>query len=243
MNICALSSCSRHFSDYFISSNILANLIAISADEGYSNASSRGNWAPRCLGSIEAIASILIGGWKASQQDLLQGTKKQEVRIDSSSKYLEFLLETLDAGIIPLVGQLLSSEQEFNDSEQSYASARVKMAACHIVSAIFGLGQCDKTNMGFSRIFEAMGSRHRIMPLIIYLLGSAVPGTQSLASRGSSGEKTIHVVQLLEASLVAAANICGADFCSFGSHEAGDGYKMVSYRILHYLILTFYTQT
>jgi hypothetical protein len=227
LNICALSSCSQHFSDYFISSNILTNLIAISADGGYSNASSRGNWAPRCLGSIEAIASILIGGWKASQQDLLQGTKKiQEVTNDSSSKYLEFLLEALDAGIIPLVSQFLSSEQEFNDSEQSYASARVKMAACHIASAIFGLGQCDKTNMGFSRIFEAMGSRHRIIPLIIYLLGSAVPATQTLASQGSSGEKTIHVVQLLEASLVAAANICGADFCSFGSHEAGDGYKM-----------------
>ncbi len=236
--ICALSSCSEHFADLFISSNTIASLISISSDDGYTNASSRGAWAPRHLSSLEAIASILVGGWKAIQKESIDERSKVESHQSShnrqqseSSKSLALLLEALDAGIVPLISRFLSMEQEFNDSESAYASARVKIATCHIVAAIFGIGRSDTTNIGFSRIFEAMGNRHRIIPLIIYLLGSVAPAMQTFAGQGTRVDKMIPIAQLLEATLLAAGNVCGSDFCSFGMIGQSDGYVMVSPKI------------
>ena len=44
--------------------------------------------------------------------------------------------------------------------KKDYTDTRTKVAACHYVSVMFGIGRGDERNIGFSRIFEAMGNRH-----------------------------------------------------------------------------------
>jgi hypothetical protein len=91
---------------------------------------------------------------------------------------------------------------------------------------MFGIGRGDERNIGFSRIFEAMGNRHRIISQILYLLGSIVPEVQNNASQGRSIEKDIPLLQLLEANLLSAGSICGSEFCSFGSMDFHGDYDM-----------------
>ena len=227
LTVCALSSCSLSMANTFISSNILASLISICADEGFNTPSRRGNWSSRRLPMLEAVAAILVQGWKMMQTDVATRMLDEEgVGSGSSSRSLELLLEALDAGIVPLISRILNSAQDFSTAEKGYADTRTKIAACHCVSAMFGIGRGDETNIGFSRIFEAMGNRHRIISQILYLLGSIVPEVQNNASQGRSIEKDIPLLQLLEANLLSTGSICGSEFCSFGSMNFHGDYDM-----------------
>lgn len=222
----ALASCSATMANLFISSNALTSLIAISSDEGLNSASYRGTWSSRRLPMLEAIASILVQGWKSIQREGTHNEMDQSSSIRGGSKSLEALLETLDAGLVPLISRILNSSQEFAASERTYADTRTRIAVCHCVSAMFGIGRGDATTMGFSRIFEAMGNRHRIIPQILYLLGSIVPEVQNNTSQGRSVEKNVPLLQLLEANLIATGSICGSDFCSFGSMDIHGDYAV-----------------
>ena len=232
LTISALASCSTIIANSFISSNILTSLIALASDDGFNSASSRGTWASRRLPMLEAIASILVQGWKTIQSEGADKTLdnsnrlNQHLSVQGSSKSVEMLIETLDAGIVPLISRMLNSNQEFTPSERVYADTRTRIAVCHCVSAMFGIGRGDSTSLGFSRIFEAMGNHHRIIPQILFLLGSVVPEAQKNASQGRSIEKDIPLLQLLEANLLAAGSICGADFCSFGSMDIHGDYAV-----------------
>jgi hypothetical protein len=68
--------------------------------------------------------------------------------------------EALDAGIVPFISRILNSAQDFSPAKKDYTDTRTKVAACHYVSVMFGIGRGDERNIGFVRIFEAMGNRH-----------------------------------------------------------------------------------
>ena len=224
--VCAMSSCSPSMANTFINSNILGSLISICADDGFNTPSKRGNWSSRRLPMLEAVAAILVQGWKLMQNNVATRMLGEESGSGSSSRPLEVLLEALDAGIVPLISRILNSAQDFSPADKGYADTRTKIAACHCVSAMFGIGRGDERNIGFSRIFEAMGNRHRIISQILYLLGSIVPEVQNNASQGRSIEKDIPLLQLLEANLLSAGSICGSEFCSFGSMDFHGDYDM-----------------
>jgi hypothetical protein len=228
----ALASCSPTMAGVFISSNILTSLITLSSDEGLNSPSYRGAWSSRRLPMLEAIASILVQGWKSIQNEGSH-IDHYSPSNNGSSKSLEVLLESLDAGLVPLISRILNSNQEFAASERSYADTRARIAVCHSVSAIFGIGRGDVSTMGFSRIFEAMGNRHRIIPQILYLLGSVVPEVQKNASQGRNTEKDIPLLQLLEAILLATGGICGSDFISFGSMDIHGDYAVSPVSLFH----------
>ena len=226
LTICALSSCSLSMANVFMSSNVLGSLISICADDGFNTPSRRGAWSSRRLPMLEAVATILVQGWKMMQRDVATRMLEEGIGSGSSSRSLELLLEALDGGIVPLISRILNSAQEFSLSEKAYADTRTKIAVCHCVSAMFGIGRGDATNIGFARIFEAMGNRHRIISQILFLLGSIVPEAQKNASQGRSIEKDIPLLQLLEANLLAAGSICGSEFCSFGSMDFHGDYDI-----------------
>ena len=226
LTICALSSCSRSMANVFVSSNVLGSLISICADDGFNTASRRGAWSSRRLPMLEAVATILVQSWKMMQRDVATRMLEEVSGSGSSSRSLELLLEALDGGIVPLISRILNSAQEFSPSEKAYADTRTRIAVCHCVSAMFGIGRGDATNIGFARIFEAMGNRHRIISQILFLLGSIVPEVQKNASQGRSIEKDIPLLQLLEANLLAAGSICGSEFCSFGSMDFHGDYDV-----------------
>ena len=228
--MCALSSCSTQMANLLVSSHVLTSLIAISSDDGFNTASSRGTWSSRRLPMLEAVASILVQGWKSMQREgtdrMLVGERGQHVSTRGSSSSLELLLEALDAGLVPLISRILNSSQEFTASERAYADTRTRIAICHCVSAMFGIGRGDTTSIGFARIFEAMGNNHRVIPQILYLLGSIAPEVQNNAAQGRSTDRDIPLLQLLEANLLAAGSICGSEFCSFGSMDVHGDYAV-----------------
>jgi len=175
---------------------------------------------------LEAIAMILVQGWKDIQVQAynIDGSRHNDNRRDHGNPApLGLLLECLDAGIIPLLSRLLDSRIDLNDAENSYGDIRLKIALCHIIGALFGIGQCDKTNIGFARTFEALGNSHYLIPTSVALLGSTITATQEY---NSSSQSQLPLTALLEANLLALGSMCGSRYCSFNS-VGTDGDKAV----------------
>ena len=207
--ICAISACSPTIAAYFFSCNIVPKLINNAADDGYASKSHRGDWASRRLSMVEAIAMILVQGWQKIQIESYNNDEAD----DHSPIPLGLLLESLDAGVIPLLSRLLDNRID-NDPDTGYGDVRLKIALCHIIGSIFGIGQCDKTNIGFARIFEALGNDHYVIPLTNALLGSTIIAVQQ---NNSSSQRQLPLSSLLEANLIAMGSICGSRYCSFSS--------------------------
>ncbi len=212
----ASAASSSTITSYFISCNIIARLVNTAADNGYATVSARGEWTTRRLAMLEAIAMILVQGWKDIQTQSYN-FDDNDYGENGNPAPLSLLLESLDAGIVPLVNRLLDTRVE-DDVEKGYRDIRLQIALCHIIAAIFGIGQCDKTNVGFSRIFEALGNSHYLIPMTVSLLGSTITAIQKHAT-GSTNQ--LPIPALLEANLLALGSMCGSRFCSFSSVGIG----------------------
>ncbi len=212
----ALSACSSSVVASFMASNIVAKLITTASDDGYAGSSARGEWTSRRLTMLEAIAMILVQGWKSIQIETcdVHGISDESLNENGNSAPLGLLLESLDAGIVPLLSRLLDSRIDVNDPDKAYGDIRLKIAINHIIAAIFGIGQCDNTNIGFARIFEALGNTHYLIPSAVALLGSTIVTTQQ---SNSASTTKLPISALLEASLLALGSMCGSRYCSFNS--------------------------
>ena len=221
--ISATASSSSSIASQFVSCNIVSKLISTATDNGYATASARGEWTSRRLAMLEAIAMILVHGWKDIQVQSYEVDQITNNNLQSgNSAPLELLLEALDAGIIPLVSRLLDTRIE-QDTEKSYQDVRLKISLCHIIGALFGIGHCDQSNIGFARIFEAIGNTHYLIPMTVALLTSSINAVQHYMA----GTQThLPIPSLLEANLLALGSMCGSRFCSFSS-EGKDGDKAV----------------
>ncbi len=210
----AIAASSPTLAASFMSSNIVAKLISTAADDGYATASARGEWTSRRLTMLEAIAMILVQGWKSIQIESCNVDGTNNVNENGNPLALGLLLESLDAGIIPLLSRLLDSRLDVSDPDRAYADIRLKIAINHIIGALFGIGQCDASNIGFARIFEALGNTHYLIPSAVALLGSTIVTTQQ---GGSASTTKLPIPALLEASLIALGSMCGSRYCSFNS--------------------------
>jgi hypothetical protein len=221
--ISATASSSSSIASQFVSCNIVSKLISTATDNGYATASARGEWTSRRLAMLEAIAMILVHGWKDIQVQSYEVDQITNNNLQSgNSAPLELLLEALDAGIIPLVSRLLDTRIE-QDTEKIYQDVRLKISLCHIIGALFGIGHCDQSNIGFARIFEAIGNTHYLIPMTVALLTSSINAVQHYMA----GTQThLPIPSLLEANLLALGSMCGSRFCSFSS-EGKDGDKAV----------------
>ena len=239
LTLSALSSFSVKMTKSIIARNILHTLISISMDDGFNSPSKRGGgrWSSRSLPMLEAVASILLQSWKLIQNDAPNQKLQDEFGDGSSSVSLQVLFEVLDAGIIPLLSRILNSPQEFQPRENVYAETRMRIAACHCVAALFGIGRCDSSKLGLPRVFEAMGNRHRIIPEVLSQMGLILPEVQKRVSQGISLDKDLPLTQLLEAVLIASGSTCGSEFLSFGSMEFSKEYDLSSVRIIYQFAL------
>jgi len=242
----------------------ITGLISVALDEGMVTASTlRGEWAPRRLAMLEASAMILIGGWKAIQKsagnDNGQSQKDNTESISSrnwgnggssfgnrhindnssTSSSLDLLLEALDGGIIPLVSHIIDSPIEYHEDNKACSSIRVKIACCHIIAAIFGICECDKTNIGFVRLFEAIevnssnwghqsgsmrnsnarggGNGQNLISSAVSLLQSTANEARHYAAHEHLSGGALPILRLVEANLLCLGSICGASACSFSS--------------------------
>ena len=209
----AMAACSPSVVQSFIASNIAVKLITTASDDGYATSSARGEWTSRRLTMLEATAMILVQGWISIQVETstTHGSVDEHVNDKSNPASLGLLLESLDAGIIPLLSRLLDSRLDVSDPDRAYGDIRLKIAINHIIAALFGIAQCDKTNIGFARIFEALGNTHYLIPSAVALLGSTIATIQQ------NNSVKLPIPALLEACLLALGSMCGSRYCSFNS--------------------------
>jgi len=238
----------------------ITGLISVASDEGMATESAlRGDWAPRRLAMLEASAVILVGGWKVIQKSASndhQGSSKESISprkwgnnngnlsnmhvndSSSTSSSLDLLLEALDGGIIPLVSHIIDSQIEYHEDNKACSSIRVKTACCHIIAAIFGICECDKTNIGFVRLYEAIevnasnwgyqngtrnsnvrggGNGQNLISSAVSLLQSTANEARHYAAHMHGSGSKLPLLKLVEANLLSLGSICGASVCSFSS--------------------------
>ena len=239
---CLVISCLISFSSLSLkhlhATSILTNLISTAADEKMEASSNlRGEKASRCLAMLEATASILIQGWKELQTNsILEISTKSEkatyhITTDksfSAINSLDLLIESLDAGVIPIVCAIIESKIEYENEDRACMNIRSKIACCHIIAAILGIGICDLTRIGTSRIYEAIdtnsfhqksfntspGKRHTLSSSLVSLLQSTLMQTQQYLNQ-KNPVRILPLCSLVEAVLLAIGSICGALLCPF----------------------------
>lgn len=242
----ATSSCSRcNIVDDLIMSNVMTDLITASAEEGMSSESTfrRGTWAPRYLAMLEAVASVLVYGWKVIQNEGGSSTKDKVSRTNlTASSALDLLLEAIDAGIIPFVSYIIESKIDYNDHDKAHANMRLKIAGLTSIAALFGICQSDKTSIGMPRLYEAvyantgpsndnMGyptfnnniqstryvNQRDVISSLLILLRTIVSESHQNISRTTEHQYHLPHGKLVESCLLAAGSVCGSSFCPFNS--------------------------
>lgn len=178
----------------------------------------------------------------------------------STSSSLDLLLEALDGGIIPLVSHIIDSQIEYHEENKACSSIRVKTACCHIVAAIFGICECDKTNIGFVRLYEAIevnasnwgyqngmrnsnarggGNGQNLISSTVSLLQSTANEARRYAAHEDGPGSKLPLLKLVEANLLSLGSICGASVCHFSSsrdiasEEDGSALLLVSSKKNH----------
>jgi hypothetical protein len=225
LTIAALSSCSEVLASSLMSKHILTPLITIALDDGFTIHSYRGEWAQRRLPMLEATASLLTQGWKTIQKNSLQVGNTPSTQ--ESQMVLNYLMEALDGGIMRVLDNILSHTTDLDGTAGCTSDLRLKIAACHICAALFGIAICDSSHLGISRLFQALGNSQILITQILHLLSKVGAAFRHEKSSVNSGY-TLALTSLLESLLLAAGSLCGAEVCSFNSLHISEDNKMIA---------------
>ena len=183
----------------------------------------RGDAAPKCLGLLEATASLLSYRWQTS------GTTS-----DDTSLLLDPLLEALDAGVISFLFASMSTKLDWDSRDKSSGGMKARSAACRLVACLFGMAaqSCATTeknngSIGMTRLLQACdqttvtrknkkgGPRNILeatLTVLQYSLNQAhkviISGNKSSENKGPHYQAAL--LDLVEAALHATASLCGS---------------------------------
>jgi len=205
----SLTSCSGEAIIELNSRHVLPQLLVSSDDTSMTAASSlRGDAAPRCLGMLEAAASMLTFAWQHPS-----GAK---------SELLDRLMEALDAGTITHLFRVLTSKMDWESRDKSAGGMKARSAACRLLCCLFGIALTDDTSIGMKRLLNACdadqigrrsakGARNVLEAVLTVLqtsLNFAHREILGSASRGAHYQAAL--LDLVDASLLATGSMCGS---------------------------------
>mmetsp|Transcript_10306 Transcript_10306/g.28438 ORF Transcript_10306/g.28438 Transcript_10306/m.28438 type:complete len:2169 (+) Transcript_10306:173-6679(+) len=196
---------------------IMAALLTATNDISSATASTlRVDGAPRCLGVLETVSSLLMFAWQHPS--------------GAGSELLDRLIEVLDAGVVPYLSRVVSTKIEWDSSTKAVGGMKAKAAAMRILSCIFGIALTDKTLIGMRRLMDAVDAdaqgyrRGEKLPKNLMEAGLSCLQTSSNKARSSlisGGHDEAHyqtaVTELVDASLLAAGSLCGSSVAPGGS--------------------------
>jgi len=204
--------------DYLSANKGAIVFLTLAGDDGMFQPSGLvGEWAPRCLSWVEAASMLLTKVWYKGQSLLCKSPTVQRggsvasttSNTGFSSEILDCLLEVIDAGAVQLLTQILARRPNKNTMGEEH----LKISACHVIAAMFGIAHGDTTNIGTLRlydavqasasVFTAVGQRRSGNDLIMLTLSFL----QSVCRRAHNGESSLN--ELVEAALMAAGSVCG----------------------------------
>lgn len=205
----AISSCSAEAIMELDSRQVMSNLILTANDTTMTLPSNlRGDKAPRCLGMLEAAASVLFFAWQHTT--------------GSSSELLDRLIEVLDVGAVSLLFRALTFKMDWDSRENAIGGMKARSAACRFVYCLFGIARSDNTHIGMRRLMESCDSDQasrrvikgprNIMEAVLTALQSSLTSAQKQLTGGGNlgADYNAAVLELLEASLLATGGMCGS---------------------------------
>lgn len=212
----SLTSCSAEAIMELQTRNILSMLLLSSNDSSMTVQSTlRGDAAPRCVGIVETVSSILMFAWQHSS--------------GASSELLDRLIEMVDAGVIPYLSKVLSSKIDWDSKDKSVGAMKARTSSCRLLCCLFGVALTDDTGIGMRRLMDAVESDSRSYrggdraPSDIIEMSLGVLQTASnYARKALMGTLTqgphyqTALMDLVDASLLAAGSMCGSSVAPGG---------------------------
>lgn len=214
----SITSCSAEAIIELHSRHILSQLLVSSDDTSMTAPSTlRGDAAPRCLGMLEAAASILTFAWQHPS--------------GASSELLDRLMEALDAGTITHLFRVLTSKMDWESRDKSAGGMKARSAACRLLCCLFGIALTDDTSIGMKRLLDAcdadqIGRRsskgaRNVLEAVLSVLQTSLNFAHRVilggTSRGAHFQAAL--LDLVDSSLLATGSMCGSSVAPGG----GDG--------------------
>ena len=213
----SISSCSAKAVMELQTRQILSSLLLASNDDSMTVASTlRGDAAPRCLGILETVSSILMFTWQHPS--------------GASSELLDRLIEAIDAGAISYVSKVLNTKIDWESKDKAAGGMKGRAASCRFLCCLFGIALTDDTGIGMRRLMDAVDSDahsyrggERSPSNIIEATLGVLQNASNQARKALMGSITQGphyqnaLMDLVDAALLAAGSMCGSSVAPGGS--------------------------
>lgn len=213
----SLTSCSAEAIMDLQTKQIISPIMLSSNDSSMTVQSTlRGDAAPRCLGILETVSSILMFAWQHPS--------------GASSELLDRLIEMIDAGAIPYLSRIINSKIDWESKDKSVGAMKARTASCKVLCCLFGIALNDDTGIGMRRLIDAVDAdshsyrggdrspRNLIESTLAVLQTSSGYARQALLGSLSQGPHfQTALVDLVDAALLATGSMCGSSIAPGGS--------------------------
>jgi hypothetical protein len=232
--LASITSCSAEAIMELQTRKVVSPLLLASNDASMMSPSTlRGDTAPRCLGVLETVSSVLMFAWQHNS--------------GATSELLDQLIEALDVGVISFLSKVLSVKVEWDSKDKATGGMKSRTACFRLLCCLFGIALADETTIGMKRLMDAVdadsynysrsGQQRSPQNIVEVVLGS-LQVASSYARKALIGglEQGPHyqtaLVDMLEAAILATGSMCGSSVAPGG----GEGTLIKGVRI--YFCLT-----
>lgn len=213
----SITSCSAEAVIDLQTKQVVSTLMSSSNDSSMVVQSTlRGDAAPRCLGVLDTVSAILMFAWQHPS--------------GASSELLDSLIEMIDAGAIPYLSRVVNSKIDWESKDKAVGAMKARSASCKVLCCLFGIALNDDTGIGMRRLMEAVdvdshsyrggerSPRNLIEATLAVLQTSSGLARQILLGSLSQGPHyQTALMDLVDASLLAAGSMCGSSVAPGGS--------------------------
>ena len=179
----------------------------------------RGDTAPRCIGVLEAVASVLMFAWQHPS--------------GASSELLDRLIEALDVGAIGFLSKVMSAKVEWDSRDKAVGGMKARTASMRLLCCLFGIALTDETTIGMKRLMDAVdadsynyhSSRQQQQRgpqnIVEAVLGSLQVASSNarkvlMGSLEQGQHYQVALMDMLEAVVLATGSMCGSSVAPGG---------------------------
>lgn len=230
--LASLTTCSAEAIMELQTRKVVSPMLLASNDASMLSPSTiRGDTAPRCLGVLETVASVLMFAWQHPS--------------GASNELLDQLIEALDVGAVSFLSKVMSTGVEWDSKDKAVGGMKSRTACFRLLCCLFGIALTDETTIGMKRLMDAVdadsynynASRNQRGP---HNIVEAVLGSLQVAC--STAKKTLMgsldlgahyqtaLMDMLEAAVLATGSMCGSSVAPGGGE--GTLIKGVSLSVL-----------
>ncbi|MEM7561209.1 MAG: hypothetical protein AAF394_18955, partial [Planctomycetota bacterium] len=175
----------------------------------------RGDTAPRCIGVLEAVASVLMFAWQHPS--------------GASNELLDQLIEALDVGAISFLSKVLSTGVEWDSKDKAVGGMKSRTACFRLLCCLFGIALTDETTIGMKRLMDAVDADsynyntskrgpHNIVEAVLGSLQVASSNAKKalMGTLDQGAHYQTALMDMLESAVLATGSMCGSEVAPGG---------------------------